>query len=170
MRGTMFPLFLYKNMSEKKIWDKTNQWTEELETLKVIIEKTDLVATTKWGTAVYTYNKKNIIGIGGFKSYFGLWFFNGVFLKDKKKRLINAQEGKTKLQRQMRFQSKDEIDEKMILAYIKEAIAIEEKGLIIKMEKQNFKSEELEKELEANPALKKAFHLFTQYKQNEFIE
>lgn len=157
-------------MSEKKVWDKTNQWTEELETLKSIIEKTDLVETTKWGTAVYTHNNKNIIGIGGFKSYFGLWFFNGVFLKDDKKILVNAQEGKTKSQRQMRFQSKEEIDEKTILSYIKEAIAIEDKGLSIKPEKQNFHSETLENELEANPELKKAFHLFTKYKQNEFTE
>ncbi|WP_130734201.1 YdeI family protein [Flavobacterium sp. J27] len=157
-------------MSEKKVWDKTNQWAEELETLKSIIEKTDLVETTKWGTAVYTHNNKNIIGIGGFKSYFGIWFYNGVFLKDDKNLLINAQEGKTKSLRQMRFQSKAEIDEKNILTYIKEAIAIEEKGLTIKVEKQTFQSDYLENALNANSELKKAFLLFTKYKQNEFIE
>jgi uncharacterized protein YdeI (YjbR/CyaY-like superfamily) len=69
--------------TEKHVWDKTNQWKDELEILKSIISKTELIETIKWGTPVFTYNNKNIIGIGGFKSYFGVWFMNGVFLKDK---------------------------------------------------------------------------------------
>ena len=61
---------------KKNPWNKTNQWAEELDTLHAIIRKTPLVETTKWGGPVYTYNGKNIVGIGGFKSYFGIWFFN----------------------------------------------------------------------------------------------
>ena len=41
--------------------------------------------------------RKNVIGIGACNSYSGIWFFNGVFLKDKQKKLINAQEGEQKL-------------------------------------------------------------------------
>lgn len=157
-------------MPEKNAWNKTNQWEKELELLKSILAKTNLTETVKWGAPVYTFNKKNIIGIGGFKSYFGIWFFNGVFLKDEKKLLINVQEGKTKSLRQMRFQSLEEIDEKIILQYCKEAISIEEKGLAIKPEKQTFHSDLLATELKSNPDLEKAFNLFTKYKQNEFIE
>jgi uncharacterized protein YdeI (YjbR/CyaY-like superfamily) len=36
------------------------------------------------------------VGIGGFKSYFGLWFHQGALLTDKAGVLINAQEGRTK--------------------------------------------------------------------------
>ncbi|WP_369793055.1 DUF1801 domain-containing protein [Flavobacterium sp. 316] len=123
-------------MTDKKIWDKANQWNEELELLKSIINTTNLIETTKWGTSVYTHNNKNIIGIGGFKSYFGLWFFNGVFLKDEHNLLINAQEGTTKSLRQMRFQSKADINEKIILEYLTEAIKVEENGLSIKPQKK----------------------------------
>lgn len=160
-------------MSEKHFWDKTDQWTKELEHLKSILIKTDLIETTKWGTSVFTFKNKNVIGIGGFKSYFGLWFFNGVFLKDKNKLLINAQEGKTKALRQMRFQSLEEVDEKIILDYVKEAISIEEKGLAIKPEtkkKESITSNFLDNEFQNNPNLKVAFDKFTTYKQNEFIE
>lgn len=160
-------------MSEKHVWDKTDQWTKELEHLKSILIKTDLIETTKWGTSVFTFKNKNVIGIGGFKSYFGLWFFNGVFLKDKNKLLINAQEGKTKALRQMRFQSLEEVDEKIILDYVKEAISIEEKGLAIKPEtkkKESITSNFLDNEFQNNPNLKVAFDKFTTYKQNEFIE
>jgi len=48
--------------------------------------------------------------------------FNGVCLKDEHNLLINAQENKTKALRQMRFTSKNEINEPVILAYVKKAI------------------------------------------------
>ncbi len=114
-------------LEKENKWNKTNQWENEIEQLHAIIRKTPLVETTKWGGPVYTYNNKNVLGIGGFKSYFGIWFYNGVFLKDEKKLLINANEESTKSLRQMRFNSVNEIDEKLILAYIKEAIEIEER-------------------------------------------
>lgn len=156
---------------EKNPWNKTNQWENELEQLHAIIRKTPLVETTKWGGPVYTYNNKNVLGIGGFKSYFGIWFYNGVFLKDEKKLLINANEENTKSLRQMRFNSVNEIDEKLILAYIKEAIEIEEKGLAIpKEKKETIIPELLQKELDRNLELSSKFNSFSPYKQREFIE
>ena len=158
-------------MDEKHVWDKTNQWEEELELLKTIIAKTPLVETTKWGGTFYTYNNKNVIGIGGFKSYFGVWFTNGVFLKDEAKVLVNAQEGVTKALRQWRFQSKEEVDEKLLLLYIKEAIHNEELGLTHKpTKKETVISPFFQNELDSNPELAKAFAGFTSYKQREFLE
>ena len=155
----------------KNLWNKTNQWENELEQLHAIICKTPLVETTKWGGPVYTYNNKNVVGIGGFKSYFGIWFFNGVFLKDEKKLLINANEENTKSLRQMRFNSVKEIDEKLILTYIKEAIEIEEKGLVIpKEKKETIIPELLQNELDKNSELNDKFNTFSPYKQREFIE
>ena len=157
-------------MEENK-WNKTNQWDNEIEQLHAIIRKTSLVETTKWGGPVYTHNNKNVLGIGGFKSYFGIWFYNGVFLKDEKKLLINANEENTKSLRQMRFNSVNEIDEKLILAYIKEAIEIEEKGLIIpKEKKETIIPEILKNELDKNINLNTKFKSFSPYKQREFIE
>jgi uncharacterized protein YdeI (YjbR/CyaY-like superfamily) len=158
-------------MAEKKISSKTNQWPEELELLKTIINKTILIETIKWGTPVYTHTNKNIIGIGGFKSYFGIWFFNGVFLKDEKNLLINANEENTKGLRQMRFNLIEEVDEKIILEYINEAIENEEKGLKINPQKKaEISCEFLETVFKTNFDLKKAFNLFSPYKQREFME
>ncbi len=97
-------------MQEKKSWQNNDLWAEEIDCLKSIISKTPLLETTKWGGIVYTYKNKNIVGIGGFKSYFGLWFFNGAFLKDTAAVLVSGNET-TKAQRQIRFQSIEEIDE-----------------------------------------------------------
>jgi len=162
---------LEPNSDKKHVWDKINQWEEELLFLKSIIDKTELVETIKWGAPIYVYNKRNVIGIGGFKNYFAIWFLNGVFLKDEKKRLINAQEDRTKSMRQWRFTSKEEVNEKEVLEYILEAIENEKQGKIIKpSKKEAIVSELLQKEMDQNPALAEAFQKFSPYKQYEFLE
>ncbi|WP_166919457.1 YdeI/OmpD-associated family protein [Flavobacterium poyangense] len=156
---------------KKHVWDKVNNWEEELLLLQSIIDKTELTETVKWGVPVYVYNKKNVIGIAGFKEYFTIWFYNGVFLKDEKKKLINAQEDKTKSLRQWRFTSKEEVNEKEILDYILEAIENEKQGKVIKpTKKEPIVSELLEKEMSQNQALAEAFQTFSPYKQHEFLE
>jgi len=162
---------LEPSSDKKHVWDKVNNWEEELLFLKSIIDKTELTETIKWGGPIYVYNKKNVIGIGGFKNYFAIWFLNGVFLKDEKKRLINAQQDKTKSMRQWRFTSKEEVNEKEVLEYIYEAIENEKQGKIIQpSKKETIISELLEEEMFLNSALKQAFQKFTRYKQYEFLE
>lgn len=147
-----------------------NQWTEELELVASIINKLPLEKTIKWGAEVFTYNGKNVVSYGGFKNYFTVWFYNGVFMEDKYKVLVNAQEGKTKSLRQWRFTSISEIDEKKITEYINEAIEIEKKGLKIAPEKFVAipVSELLESEFKNDKALKTAFEKLTPGKQKEY--
>lgn len=152
-------------------WNKVNSWTEEIELLNSIVTKTELIETTKWGGSVFTVNGKNVLGIGGFKNYFTIWFFNGVFLKDKQQVLVNAQEGVTKSLRQWRFTSKEEVNEKLILSYVKEAIENEKAGKAIKsVKKEILISDFLQKELDNNTALAEGFRQFSPYKQREFLE
>ena len=61
-------------LEKENKWNKTNQWAEEIELLHNIIKKTSLIETTKWGGPVYTHKNKNVVGIGGFKSYFNSLF------------------------------------------------------------------------------------------------
>lgn len=83
----------------------------------------------------YTYLGKNVVGIGAFKSYFGLWFFQGTLLPDKNKQLISAQEGKTKALRQWRMTSAADIKPTMIKRYVKEAIAVVDAGREIRADR-----------------------------------
>jgi len=158
-------------MEEKHTWDKVNQWGEELALLRNIIQKTELVETTKWGGEVYTINNKNVLGIGGFKNFFTIWFFNGVFLKDEANVLVNANEGVTRALRQWRFTSAKEVNEKLIMHYIREAIENEKNGLSIKPEKKEaLHCDYFAAALKEDKKLTAAFEQLTPFKQKEYWE
>ena len=148
-------------------------WVEALTRLRDIIQETELVETLKWSAPVYTINGKNVVGIGAFKNYFGIWFFNGVFLKDEQHVLVNAQEGKTKALRQWRFTSLNDINKPLVLAYIKEAIENQKLGKEIKPEKKGKRvviPSELEDALKLNTDLNQSFKALSPYKQREYAE
>ena len=121
----------------------------------------------------YCLNGKNVLGLGAFKNHFCLWFHQGVFLKDEHNLLINAQEGKTKALRQMRFESKADINKAAVLAYVKEAIENQHAGKEIKPKKPS-KSvvipNELKTALESNSEMNSAFKALTTGKQREYCE
>ena len=158
-------------MAEKNTWNKTNQWSEELDLLHSIVQKKPLALTHKWGGDVYTYRGKNLIGLAGFKNYFCIWFFNGVFLKDEAGVLVNAQESVTKAMRQWRFERKEDVDEKLVLRYLQESMENQEKGLVLKPKKKVVEPSSFFTDyLKADKELKKAFDALTLGKQKEYIE
>ncbi len=134
---------------------------------------TEMKETIKWGTPTYTIDGKNVIGLTAFKSYVGIWFHQGVFLKDDQGKLINAQEGKTKGLRQWRFSSYEEIEKDLVLQYVLEAIQNQKDGkeIIIKKPSTNINvPEELKVILEANKDLKNSFEKLPRFKQKEYAE
>ena len=148
-------------------------FNEALQLLRDIMVKTDLEEGVKWGMPVYMWNKKNVAGFCAFKKYVGVWFYQGVFLKDEQNKLVNAQEGVTKALRQWRFNSLEEIEEneKLLLEYLKEATKNQQLGKEIKPAKPNKKvtvPQLLKEEIAKNKKLKTAFEKFTPGKQKEF--
>ena len=140
--------------------------------LRKLAKQTDCIEDFKWKFPVYTVNGKNVFGICRFKNHFGIWFFNGVFLSDPGKVLENAQEGKTKGMRHWKFQDIEEIDDTMVLEYIKESIANQREGKEIQAEKKATASipELLDESLKKDNDLKVAFEAFSPYKRKEFCE
>ncbi|WAC01985.1 DUF1801 domain-containing protein [Lacinutrix neustonica] len=154
---------------------ETNAHFEDaLLTLRHLIHTTELQETIKWSAPVYTIKDKNVIGLGAFKNHFGIWFFNGVFLKDNHNLLVNAQDGKTKALRQMRFESLEEIDKDLVLAYIKEAIENQKLGKEIKPVRNVKKAlcipNELQNLLDNASAFRLAYEKLTPGKQREYCE
>lgn len=153
--------------------EENSHFGDGLNVLRSIITSTELDESIKWNAPVYAINNKNVVGLGSFKNHFGIWFFNGVFLKDEKKLLLVAQE-KTKGLRQMRFESINDIDKSSVLAYVKEAIENQKLGKEIKPSKTTKKDivipDVLKKELSLNTKLFEAFNLLSASKQREYCE
>ncbi|NRB58672.1 MAG: YdeI/OmpD-associated family protein [Winogradskyella sp.] len=142
-----------------------------LKLLREIINSTELEETIKWNAPTYTLNGKNVIGLGAFKNHFGIWFFNGVFLKDEDNLLVNAQEGKTKALRQMRFTSIEDIDKEKVLNYVLEAIENQKLGKETKPQrasKEIVVPDALKTILKSDPKLEEAFNQLTPGKQKEY--
>lgn len=152
----------------------SGKWQSALTLLQEIMLSTNVEETVKWGIPVYTFESKNIVGIAGFKSYVGLWFYQGALLKDTYKKLINAQEGTTKALRQWRFNAVEEIelDAEIIKEYLEEAILNQAQGKEIKpTRKEVFNmANELSQFLAADLSLKNCFESFTLSKRREFSD
>ncbi|MFT5511868.1 MAG: hypothetical protein ACI8SE_000262 [Bacteroidia bacterium] len=96
---------------------KKGEWSEELKQLRSIFLSTEMEETFKWGGPVYTVNGKTVSGLAAFKNHYGIWFYNGVVLKDEHKLLVNAQET-TKALRQIKFSKGETIPSVIIKEYI----------------------------------------------------
>ena len=153
-------------------YEKEHPFKKGIGMLRKIALKTEAKEDFKWSIPVYTLNGKNVFGICKFKNHFGVWFFNGVFLKDPKNVLENAQEGKTKGMRHWKFQSLEAVDEQIVLSYMKEALDNQRKGMEVKAEKTKevVIPELLLSEFKKDTTLRKAFNALSPYKQKEFSE
>lgn len=111
-------------------------WSDKLTILRALFTSTELTEEVKWGAPSYSLNGKLVAGMAAFKNYCGIWFHQGVFLKDAEKKLVNAQEGKTKALRQWRFTEEEEIPKQLVSTYIEEAIANCKAGKEIKPQRK----------------------------------
>jgi uncharacterized protein YdeI (YjbR/CyaY-like superfamily) len=153
-------------------FDKDTQWQKEYKKLRTIVLSCGLSEELKWGCPCYTFGEKNIVLIHGFKEYCALLFFKGALLADADNILIQ-QTKNVQSARQARFTNLKEITkiEKVLKAYIYEAIEVERAGLKVKLKETNEFPipEEFQKKLDKNAALKKAFKALTPGRQRAYI-
>src|ERR1041384_232258 len=111
-------------------FNKPGQWQQEYEKLRKIVLECDLTEELKWGCPCYTFEKRNIVLIHGFKEYCALLFHKGALLKDPEGILIQ-QTKNVQSARQIRFAHVDEIEdqESTLKKYVKDAVKIEKSGL-----------------------------------------
>jgi len=161
-------------MNPKVDWffSQDTQWQKEYEKLRKIILDCGLIEELKWGCPCYTFENTNIVLIHGFKEYCALLFFKGALLNDPNGILIQ-QTKNVQSARQIRFTNAKEIVkmEKILKAYVYEAIEVERAGLKVKLKKTSeFKvPEEFQKRLDKNTTLKKAFDALTPGRQRAYI-
>ncbi len=161
-----------KPNSVDEYMESQSQWTDILEPLREMLLSTGMDEQIKWMFPCYSERGKNVVGIGATKNYVGIWFFQGVLLKDELSVLANAQEGKTKAMRQWHIKGKNELDTKNIEAYVYEAIENQRAGLEIKPDtkKEIIIPVELEDAFSKNGRLKTAFEVLSKTNRRDFAE
>ncbi|MED3997194.1 YdeI family protein [Peribacillus frigoritolerans] len=151
---------------------KAKNWKEEYETLRNIVLDCELTEEIKWMHPCYTFEKKNIVLIHGFKEYCALLFHKGALLQDVHGLLIQQTEN-VQGARQIRFTNVQEIvaTESILKAYIHEAIEVEKAGLEVEFKKNEefIIPEELHNKFDDIPALKTAFEALTPGRQRAYI-
>ena len=161
-------------MNPKVDWffAKDTHWQKEYEKLRKIILDCGLIEELKWGCPCYTFENTNIVLIHGFKEYCALLFFKGALLNDPNGILIQ-QTKNVQSARQIRFTNAREIVkmEKILKAYVYEAIEAKRAGLKVKLKKTSEFNipEEFQKRLDKSTALKKAFDALTPGRQRAYI-
>jgi len=161
-------------MNPKVDWffEKDTKWQKEYQKLRMLVLDCGLNEELKWGCPCYTFQNTNIVLIHGFKEYCALLFFKGALLNDPNGILIQ-QTKNVQSARQIRFTQAREIVklERVLKAYIYEAIEVERAGLKVKLKKTSeYKiPEELQKKLNKTASLKKAFEALTPGRQRAYI-
>jgi len=153
-------------------FNEDSKWKREYAALRRIILDCGLTEELKWGQPCYTFHRKNIVLIHGFKEYCALFFFKGALLKDDHGILIQQTEN-VQAARQIRFTTVKEITalEQTLKAYVHQAVEVEKAGLKVPLKKtEDFTiPEELQQKLEEFPALKTAFKALTPGRQRAYI-
>lgn len=148
------------------------EWASELSDLREMILSTGLEETIKWGAPVFMWNGKNVVSIAAFKNHIGIWFYQGALLKENTALLENAQEGKTKALRQIKFQKGQKLPVALLRNYVLEAKQNQQEGKEIKPERSKKIEipEELSEEFARDETLKSAFQKLSPGKQREYAE
>lgn len=137
--------------------------------LRELIHRADeqIVEDWKWGP---NFNKDGMIcGFGAFKEHVTLAFFRGAVMSDQHKLFNHGFDNVGS--RSIKFTSADEIDEEKLMDYIREAVALNEKGIEPEPPKKELEIPEILTEtLEKHPDARKTFQDFSYYHKKEYVE
>jgi len=153
-------------------FNKAEKWQEEYKKLRTIALDTPLTEELKWGVPCYTFERRNVVLIHGFKEYCAYLFVKGSLLKDPKEILIQQTEN-VQSARQVRFVNLKEIVklESTLKAYIHEAIEVEASGRTVKFKKTSEFSipDEFQNKLDEDSKLQEAFEALTPGRQRGYL-
>lgn len=161
------------NEQASAFFSTATKWKEEYRLLREIISENPVLEEDfKWMHPCYTFRKKNVVLIHGFKDYCALLFHKGALLKDPDHVLIRQTEN-VQSARQIRFTDIGQIIalKPVIEAYIREAIANEKAGKTVALKKVDDypMPEEFQRALDDDPALEAAFRALTPGRQRAYL-
>ena len=149
---------------------ETPEWREETKLLRSIILDCGLDEAIKWGKPCYAFEGRNVVIIQGFKTYGALLFCHGALLQDSHGVLEKPGEN-TQGARRLRFTNLRDLKAQapIVKAYLQESIAAQKAGLKVEFQPSPKPiPAELQKALDATPALNTAFKALTPGRQRAY--
>lgn len=144
--------------------DRAKQWQPEMRRLRDFLLEAGLEETFKWRAPCYMKGGKNVAMMGGFKAHCVLAFFKGALLKDAAGLLVQ-QGANTESSRSYQFTDVADLERhaKILKAYIREAVEVEESGLKVQHSTvdQTPMPPELANRLASDPVLNQAYDSLT---------
>jgi len=149
---------------------RAKTWQGEIQKLRSILVDCGLDEDLKWGKPCFSFDGKNVAIIQPFKPQCSLMFFKGALLEDTHG-LLRSQGENTQSALRLEFTSEAQIKKTVVQSYVKQAIAVEKKGLKVdfKAKRELELPEELTAALKKNRALEKAFGALTPGRQRAYV-
>jgi len=159
-----------KNPTIDRSFSQARDWRLEAGRLREILLASSLTEELKWGKPCYTHDGKNVCIIQRMKGFLALLFFKGALLSDPDG-VLEVQGPHSRAGYRMRFTSVEDVErmKKIVKAYVREAIAVEEAGLKVEKGGDLVYPQELTDAFDADAEFKVAFENLTAGRQRGYV-
>ena len=148
---------------------RSTKWPEELAAMRPVLLGAGLTEEIKWGKPCYSHEGRNIAILQEMNDFLALMFFKGALLSDPEG-VLEEQGPNSRSARRICFTSTDDVARlaDTVKAYLEEAIDVEDAGLEVGPAPELELADELQRRLDADPALAAAFAALTPGRQREY--
>lgn len=148
---------------------RSEQWPDEMTTLRATLLGCGLTEDIKWGKPCYSHEGRNIAIMQEMKAFLALMFFKGALLGDDAG-ILREQGPNSRSAKRIEFTSVDDIEgvADTLASYIAEAIDVEDAGLEVGPAPKLEIVAELQHQLEKDSAFRTAFEALTPGRQREY--
>lgn len=137
--------------------------------LRAIILKADPSIKEEWKWGPHYSSNGMVCGYGGFQKHVKLTFFNGSAMKDSKQLFNHCVDNE--FSRSVKYTDVSEIDENLITEYVKESVAVNQKGFKREVKDKSVEvPADLQDALNKNKSAAKFFNDLTYGYKKEYVE
>ena len=148
---------------------RSTSWADEMTALRAVLLGCGLTEEVKWGKPCYCHDGQNIAIVQEMKAFLALMFFKGALLTDADG-VLREQGPNSRSARRVELTSVADVDlrRQAIEGLVASAIAVEASGVPAPPAPDLVLVDELQRRLDADPALRAAFDALTPGRRREY--
>jgi uncharacterized protein YdeI (YjbR/CyaY-like superfamily) len=149
--------------------ERSEAWRAEMTGIRAILLGCGLEERLRWGKPCYAHDGRNVVILQQMKDFLALMFFKGALMDDPHG-LLEEQGPNSRSARRIRVTGERDVDRlrEVLPAYVREAVAVEERGLEAGPAPEPEPVPELRERLERDAALRAAFEGLTPGRRREY--